>query len=272
MPLTSFQLLILQLIAGLRSEASFVAGGTAINFEGPRMSNDIDIFQDGVEGLSAVAEADAAALVKAGFEVRWIGQRTSSKIGAEVSKGTEATRLDWVVDADFRFFPAIPDKVFGYVLDPVDLATNKVAAAADRREPRDVVDLVTIHETILPLGATITAALGRFPGLSPEGMLEEIRRHSRFTAPEFEALASIEPVDVVELHTRIQKMLEDAEQFIAKLPSDAVGYLFLDDDGKAVQPDVGRLRQYRWRSASRRGQAAVLTAGSQSDADNDVTE
>ena len=39
------------------------------------------------------------------------------------------------------------------MLHPVDLGMNKVMAAAGRRELRDIVDLVTIHETILPLGA-----------------------------------------------------------------------------------------------------------------------
>jgi hypothetical protein len=48
----------------------------------------------------------------------------------------------------------------------LDLATNKASAAADRREPRDIVDLVTIHESILPLGAVICAAVSRFPGQS----------------------------------------------------------------------------------------------------------
>jgi hypothetical protein len=42
------------------------------------------------------------------------------------------------VDNDFRFFPAQRDEVFGYVLHPLDLATNKAMAAAGRREPRDV--------------------------------------------------------------------------------------------------------------------------------------
>jgi hypothetical protein len=36
------------------------------------------------------------------------------------------------------------------MLHPADLATNKVMAAAGRREVRDLVDVVTIHETILP--------------------------------------------------------------------------------------------------------------------------
>jgi hypothetical protein len=76
----------------------------------------------------------------------------------------ETTKLEWVMD--FRFFPTIRDEVFGYVLHPVDLATNKVAAAYWRREPRDVVDLLTIHERILPLGAVGVGGqdIGIYPG------------------------------------------------------------------------------------------------------------
>jgi hypothetical protein len=82
-------------------------------------------------------------------------------------------QLEWVTDAAFRFFSTQPDELFGYVLHPVDLATNKAAAAADRRVPRDIVDLVTIHENILPLGAVLSAAVGKFPGVTPEEMLAE---------------------------------------------------------------------------------------------------
>jgi hypothetical protein len=67
-------------------------------------------------------------------------------------------RLEWLQDSAFRFFPTQRDDFFGYVLHPVDLATNKAAAAADRGEPRDLVDLITIHEGILPLGAVLCAA------------------------------------------------------------------------------------------------------------------
>jgi hypothetical protein len=47
-----------------------------------------------------------------------------------------------VVDSDFRFFPTMRDDVFGYVLHPVDLAMNKVMAAAGRRELGDLVDVL----------------------------------------------------------------------------------------------------------------------------------
>jgi hypothetical protein len=88
---------------------------------------------------------------------------------------------EWATDVAFRFFSTQPDELFGYVLHPVDLATNKASAAADRRVPRDIVDRVTIHENILPLGAVLSAAAGKFPGVTPEEMLAEIIRHSRFT-------------------------------------------------------------------------------------------
>ncbi len=43
---------------------------------------------------------------------------------------------------------------------------NKAMAAAGRREVRDLVDLVTVHGTILPLGAVIWAAVEKSPGFT----------------------------------------------------------------------------------------------------------
>ena len=251
MPLTKLQSRVLQVLAGQRSPDSYIAGGVALNREGPRFSADIDIFQDSEERLLAAAENDATAITQAGLSLIWL-KTHSGKRTALVEGLGEKIQLEWVADSDFRFFPAQRDEFFGYVLHPVDLATNKAAAAADRREPRDVVDLVTIHEKILPLGAVICAAVGRFPGLSPEEMLAEITRHSRFTAEEFRVLATERPIDVPNLHRRIRNMIEDAEHFIALIPSDAVGVVFLDGD-QPVQPDLLNLQNYQRRAGARRG-------------------
>lgn len=168
---------------------------------------------------------------------------------AEVEGPGEIVQLEWVADSDFRFFPAQADELFGYVLHPVDLATNKASAAADRRESRDIVDLVTIHEMILPLGSVICAAVGRFPGQSPEEMLSDITRHSRFTAEEFRVLATERPLDVPALHQAIRGMLADAGRFVSRIPSDAVGFVFLDGD-KVVQPDLATLGKYQRRGGT----------------------
>ena len=251
MPLTKLQIHALRVLAAQRSPDSYVAGGVALNRVGPRFSGDIDIFQDSEERLVTAAEADGAALVEAGLNLSW-GKVQTGKRQAQIEGLGETMQLEWVADSDFRFFPAQQDELFGYVLHPVDLATNKASAAADRRESRDIVDLVTIHETILPLGAVICAAVGRFPGLSPEEMLAEITRHSRFTAEEFRVLATERPLDVSDVHRRIRSMIEDAERFISEIPSDDVGFVFLDRD-KPVQPDMGALAKYQRRAGARRG-------------------
>lgn len=243
MPLTKLQSHVLRLLAAERSPDSYIAGGIAINREGPRFSGDIDIFQDTERRLEGAAAADAKTLTDAGLKLSW-KKIVTGKREAEIEGLGDRMRLEWVHDAPFRFFPPQRDELFGYVLHPADLATNKASAAADRREPRDIVDLVTIHESILPLGAVISAAVGRFPGQTPEEMLADINRHSRFTAEEFRVLATERPIDVPDLHRRIRSMIEQGERFISRIPTDAVGVLFLEG-GRPVQPDPEALGGYQ---------------------------
>ena len=94
--------------------------------------------------MSQAALSDSAVLEAAGYNVEWLRQLPMIYT-AGVTKDDDGTRLEWVVDSDYRFFPTMRDEIFGYVLHPVDLAMNKVMAAAGRRELRDLVDLVTIH-------------------------------------------------------------------------------------------------------------------------------
>jgi hypothetical protein len=250
-PLTRLQIDALRVLASRRSPDSYVAGGVAINSNGPRYSNDIDIFQDSLERLETAATADAEALIEAGFEFKWTRILTGKR-EAEIGGGGDQMRLDWVHDSAFRFFPAQPDDLFGYVLHPADLATNKVSAAADRREPRDVLDLLTLNDRILPLGAAICAAVGRFPGQTPEEMLADIRRHSRFTMEEFQSLATEAPLEMREISRSIGAMLDGAESFIRLIPSEAIGVLFLQN-GIPVEPNLQELSKYERRSGSEAG-------------------
>ena len=88
--------------------------------------------------------------------------------------------------------------------------------------------------------------------MSPEGMLGEIIRHSRFTAEEFRVLATESPIDVGDLHRRIRNMIEDAERFIDRVASDDVGFVFMDGD-RPVQPDPASLARYQRRPGARGG-------------------
>jgi len=132
-PISRLQSDILLVIAAKRDPESFIAGGVPINRSGPRYSSDVDIFHDREERVADAALADAAILKDAGFDVAWLRQQPAT-YSASIRRGSEETKLEWVADSDYRFFPVVKDEQFGYVLHIVDLAINKTMAAASRRD------------------------------------------------------------------------------------------------------------------------------------------
>ena len=238
-------------MAGHRNPESYVAGASAINRDGPRYSDDIDIFHDREESVATAADADAALLAEKGFVVRWL-RREPGVHAALVGKGGEETRLEWARDSDFRFFPTVKDELFGYRLTLFDLAANKALAAAGRREPRDVLDLLTIHEHYFALGAVIWASVAKDPGYSPEGLIAEIRRNARYRADDYADLALTEPVDAGAVARRFREALDQADAFVRAMPAGKEGLAFLKD-GAPTQPDPENLSAYESLSGSRRG-------------------
>jgi hypothetical protein len=115
-----------------------------------------------------------------------------------------------------------------------------------------VVDLLTIHERILPLGAAVWAAAGKALGFTPEGIINEIRRLARYTAADFLRVTSDPPVDPGAIMTHLREALDEAESFVMRVPTDKVGLLFLEG-AKAVQPDPDRLDAYQTHAGQRRG-------------------
>ena len=251
MPLSKIQQDILQLLASHRDPESYVAGSTPLTRNTLRYSTDIDVFQDDADRIQAVASRDGRVLLENGYAVRWLRQDAFIHTLSASREGL-TTRLDWVADSDFRFFPTIKDPTFGYMLHPADMAMNKAHAAAGRRELRDIVDLVAIHEAILPLGAVISAAVEKMPGFTPEGMISEIRRNSLYPRKEWEELAAVQPFDPAVVYPKLRASLDEAEAFVNRIPTDKVGLLFLKD-GKVVQPDPDKLDQYQAHAGQRRG-------------------
>ncbi len=251
MPLSKIQSDVLRLLAAHRDPESDVAGSTPLNRDAPRFSADIDIFHDRQERVVEAALNDAAVLAGAGYQVAWLRQLPTIYT-AGVTKGGDGTRLEWVVDSDFRFFPTMRDDVFGYLLHPVDLAMNKVMAAAGRSELRDLVDLVTIHDQIVPLGAVVWAAVEKAPGFTPEGLIAEIRRNSNYPKSEWLKLISCEPLDPKNIMGRLRGALDEAEAFVSQMPTQKAGLLFLKE-GQVAQPDFARLNDYQAHAGQRRG-------------------
>jgi hypothetical protein len=254
MPLSNIQTDVLRLLAANRDPESDVAGASPLNRDAPRISEDIDLFHDREERVALAAMSDAQTLSAAGYSVTWLRQMPLMYT-AEVTREGASTRLEWAADSDYRFFPTVRDETFGYVLHPVDLAMNKLMAAAGRRELRDIVDLVTVHERILPLGAVIWAAVEKSPGFTPEGLIAEVRRNAiNHPAADWRSLQSAEPLDPRDISARLRAALDQAEAFVTRMPTDKLGFVFLDDTGHAVQPDPGRLDDYRTHAGARRGQ------------------
>ena len=271
MPLSKLQTDILRTLAVHRNPESYVAGASALNEKSPRFSNDIDIFHDREQDVAIAAGADTRLLAELGFACSWL-RREPGFYAAIVQRGNDGTKLEWVRDSDFRFFPTMPDELFGYRLHIADLATNKALAAAGRREPRDILDLLYIDENHLPLGAVIWAAVAKDPGYSPESLINEIRRNARYRQDDFADLMLLAPVDAAKVSRDLKMKLEAAESFVREMPAGKEGLLFLGKAGP-VQPEPGRLTEYQEHEGRRRGiwpsspeiGSAMLYAGTLSD-------
>jgi hypothetical protein len=250
-PLYKIQTAILRLLAAHRDPESYVAGSTPLTRDTSRYSGDIDVFHDREERVGQAATEDIALLREHGYTVKWL-RPGPGVYAVQVEWEDLKTKLEWVSDSDFRFFPTMPDEIFGYVLHPVDLATNKVAAAYGRQEPRDVVDLLSIHERILLLGAVVWASAGKALGFTPEGIINEIRRNARYTAADFRRIDSDPPIDPAATMTRLREVLSEAEVFAGRMSTDKAGLLFLKD-GHVVQPDPDRLEEYQTHAGRSRG-------------------
>jgi hypothetical protein len=138
MPLGTFEREILRLLAQNRNPDSFVAGATILHHaeKSPRVSRDIDLFHDTAEAISAAVEKDVATLRAHGFTVEIPHPQPIFQRGF-IRKGGQQTKIEWLYDSAFRFFPVEPDAELGYRLNFWDAATNKLLALAGRNEVRD---------------------------------------------------------------------------------------------------------------------------------------
>ena len=250
-PLSSLQKEALQVLAGARDQESDVAGSTPLNASSARYSEDIDIFHDRAERIATQAESDAALLISAGFSVKWLRQ-TAYVHSAAIDKDGEQTKLEWVGDSDFRFFPAVRDPLFGFRLHPLDFAINKLFAAAGRSEPRDIYDLMVIHETIAPLSVNVWAGVEKSPGFTPEGLIAEVRRNLLHPLSAWEEVAADTKLDPKAITEKVRAALDAAEAFATRMPTDQLRLVFLDETGRVVEPNPEKLRNYTAHKGERR--------------------
>jgi len=226
-PLTEFQGALLATLAGAPNEDRYLAGGAAIHFapNSTRYSDDLDFFHDSEARVARSFAADRARLEAAGYAVA-VEVSQPGFIRAIVRRAEGATRVDWAHDSAWRFMPLVRDPLGGCLLHPVDLAINKVLALAGRDEVRDFVDILHVHEQVLPLGALCWAAVGKDPGFTPLSLLELLKRRGRYRPEDFARLHLAEPFDLPAAKQAWLSALEHAEQFIRSRPADEAGALY----------------------------------------------
>lgn len=232
MPLTPYQRTVLLLLAANRSPDSYVAGGTVVN-QGdatPRFSNDIDLFHDPAASVAACAAVDIATLEAHDYRVQRVLDGRSF-IRASVARDGETVLIDWATDSAFRFFPVVADAAVGYRLHSVDAATNKCLALAGRSEVRDLIDILTLHDDTLHLGAICWAACGKDPGFTPDLLLDLIGRNARVTPDALAREALREPIDPRQLKLRWLDAHAQARALIRTLPAAELGCVYVDREG-----------------------------------------
>jgi hypothetical protein len=229
MALSELQSKILRLLAGNRSESSYLAGGLILNKDWPRRSDDIDIFHDADEEVTEAAKRDIATLGAANYKVH----RDFIIYGcveATVFDESESTIIQWFAETKRRFFPLVRDEQWGARLHQADLAVNKVLAASGRSKARDIADLVAIGRHYCPIGPLAIAAAGKPPNFSPQRILDEVRRHARsIPREEFASIKGLpENWTANFIREEALRLIDQADGYAARIPPDLVGLLAVD--------------------------------------------
>jgi hypothetical protein len=227
MPLTDFQRVLLAELAKMPTDDRYLAGGAALHFapNSTRYSDDLDFFHDSETRVATAFAADRGRLEGAGYGVD-VELSLPGFVRAVVRRGKDATRVDWAHDSAWRFMPLVRDPLGGLLLDPVDLAINKVLALAGRDEPRDFVDILFVHRRALSLDALCWAAAGKDPGFTPLSLLELLKRRGRYRPEDFARLHLAEPFDLSHAKQAWLTALADADAFVRQRPPEECGCLY----------------------------------------------
>ncbi|MGC9453094.1 MAG: hypothetical protein ACP5I4_16810 [Oceanipulchritudo sp.] len=242
MPLSQLQAEVLKLLSDNRSPDSHLAGATGIHLspEALRFSHDLDLFHSSEEAVSAAYGADCRCLEGGGFGIQLLLSQPGF-IRARISKANNSLLIDWARDSIWRFFPPVRLEDIGWVLHPVDLGVNKILALSGRDEPRDLLDALYLHQSVLPLGAFIWAATGKDPGLNPRMLLELLERKPPLSEDELRRLDLRLALDPVHLRRDWKSALASAKDWIASRPPEEAGCLYADpDSGLVFAPEPGQ--------------------------------
>ena len=229
----------------------------------PRRSADLGVYVEDA-GLSEIADGDVAALRSAGFTVKVDSQFYGLVVEAQVSREGQSTLVEWTDSDRERFFPVIEDAVFGWVLDPVDLAVQKLVAAATRRAARDVVDVLLLNLRFASLAALAIAAPAKLAGSSPTSILDRVLRNGiGHPQQDYSLLAldeSVMPFKIGRTKDLLADAVDCANEEITQFCDQAeVGFVYVVPGTKTPQvPRNDRLAMLQRHGISQRGLVPIV--------------
>jgi hypothetical protein len=212
MPLDQLHREVAAIALGAARQHGFaLGGGNALIAYGvvDRPTEDVDLFTDEDDGVSAAADAVQAALAAEGFTV----ERQDKASGlADVFEGMGDGLAEWIVTApggrqmmlQMAYFdrghkPVVMD--FGPVLDLDDVVGSKVCALASRVEPRDYVDTAAALDRYT-VPQLISLAKRLDPGLTDRDFSDAGRQLDRLPDAVFTRYG-LTPADVAALRERL---------------------------------------------------------------------
>lgn len=152
--------------AQLIKDQFWLAGGTALAefYLKHRKSRDLDFFTDSKDDFkTAVREFESAAQTK-GIELD-VDKKTETFARYTGTINDEPVRVEFCVDAPYRFQPTVDSEYGIKIENSIDIACNKLSALYDRFEIRDYVDVYFIHKEMHSLDELIPWAKQKHGGM-----------------------------------------------------------------------------------------------------------
>ena len=144
----------------------WLAGGTALAefYLKHRKSRDLDFFTDSREDFKTAVREFESTAQKTGIELD-VDKKTDTFARYTCTIDDEAIKVEFCVDAPYRFQPTVESPLGIRVENSIDIACNKLSALYDRFEIRDYVDVYFIHKEMCGLDKLIPWAKQKHGGM-----------------------------------------------------------------------------------------------------------
>lgn len=246
--LTPLQKKICFVLRNNRNEKSCIAGGSMLNFDTEKLSLDIDIFNSEKTVCEQSFENDIQTLKNNGFKVQIDATPNKNGMGgATIFLGTESTKIQWVIEFAWRFFPTEYNDFVGYHLNSNDLIINKLICLADRKQPRDFADICLVIDKGIDLAGYFFGVAGKDPVYSVEFFFNVIRKNIVYSKEDFNIVTENEiPKNYVENLQKFRLAMQRTKESMEYIPRNLQHVLFLDENQKVFLPTQQEFKENRF--------------------------